>query len=165
MSYSWRAALLRALAYNPAGLSTPELARLCASDVKTWRLALQICGRELERQEKAGRVQRVGVAERRAVIWRITDAGRPYADSIPAGLSGWCYLVLGMLGRPAGAVEIQQWLENDGLPFTTSQVYYALHNMSRKTKYAEPLTEKGGEGLWRLTERGRALLAETADDG
>jgi hypothetical protein len=71
--------VLRALAASPAGLSTADLARQCAPDVKPWNYALTTIGALLRPQKAAGRVKACGtVPGGSALLWQITGEGRSF---------------------------------------------------------------------------------------
>lgn len=157
--------MLRALAASPGGLATSELARQCAADVKPRRRALTLCGNLMRAQEARGRVRLAGTCPAAyqnvpTFVWQITGAGRRFLgqlDGLPAGLTGTCMLVAGILGRPATATEIHAWLLRDGENLTAKQVYDALRHAALKEP---PLMSPGPDGSWRLTEDGHALLRE-----
>jgi hypothetical protein len=78
--------VLRALAANPAGLSTADLARQCHSDVKPWKYALTRTGGLLRNQRAAGRVRPAGTVPGSrpggpAILWQITGEGRDFLSA------------------------------------------------------------------------------------
>jgi hypothetical protein len=165
--------MLRALAANPGGLTTPELARRFASDVPSWSRALSLCGHLLRKQEAAGYVRVAGTIRkpgRPTIIWQLTDTGRREADltSTPAGMSGSCFLALATLGGTASTVQVRKWLEAQGEVLTPAQTRGSLASLARRKPPLVELLQKGQVGgrpdVWGMTGHGRALLAEGEAD-
>jgi hypothetical protein len=81
---------------------------------------------------------------------------------LPDGAARCCFLALADLGT-GSAEQIGQWLAKRGRRYTAKQVSAALTWLSTQARL--PLIEltgtpaRGLPGLWRLTARGRYLLA------
>jgi hypothetical protein len=87
---------------------------------------------------------------------------------IPAGISGTCYLILGMIGEPATTSRVVQYAASLGEDLTRSQVRGGLHGLASRGEPLAVITHQGSAGrgdpnVWELTGYGRAVLAE--DDG
>ena len=83
----WTLAILRDLAANPDGLSTPELARRHAAGIGA-RQALTKCGNSLRSLEYHKLVYRAGTVpgiyqRKPATVWRITADGSMFAATSP----------------------------------------------------------------------------------
>jgi hypothetical protein len=89
----------------------------------------------------------------------------------PAGLSGSCFLALGMLGGQATTTEVRLFLKREGENLRPAQVRGSLHYLARRRQPSLAEVAQHGQAghgrpnLWRLTEAGRGLLAEKAEKG
>jgi hypothetical protein len=84
---------------------------------------------------------------------------------VPAGISGSCFLALGALGGTATTTQVRVWLGQNGERLATEQVRPALRWLTQRQQPLAELAQKGAAGygkpgLWRITEYGRAVLAD-----
>jgi hypothetical protein len=82
----------------------------------------------------------------------------------PGGLSGSCFLALGMLGGLAATTEIRLCLRREGEVLTPAQARGALHQLAYRKPPLVEVARQGQAGfgqpnLWRFTEPGHVLLA------
>lgn len=80
------------------------------------------------------------------------------------GLWNTCFLVLAMFGRPATAGDVHRFLAGDGEEVTQQQVKRALHALCHGPRARAECAARGGgrgrQSWYRLSEHGRAVLAE-----